>query len=407
MKKIILFTCGISISLFFAFSALAAGIYAPIYQVNDSVVTQFELDQRIKMLQSFDTSGDLPQIATDQLIEDRLRLQAAKEAGISTSDQEVIAGMEEFARRGDFSLEELLDYFLERDIHRESFEDFVRAGLLWRNVVTARFGPKANVSDDEVDAALDGNKINFPKMVNVAEIILPISERGAESTRTLANRLSDTLKTDIQFSFAAKKFSKSETAVRGGNMGWVPLGTLPAEVAARISELETGQVTAPINLEHGTIVLYQLRGTREAQSANDQVLSVSYLQVTVLDDKAEQSGQIAAAKKLINASDTCLDMQANVNSKKFGGGIVSNQSLLASEVPVKIGAEIEKLDPNEASYFVTESGAINIVMLCNRAKDLPDGARDQLRNTLLNQRIGSFGAGYLQELRGDAIIITK
>jgi len=404
MKKISLLAYGISLCFSLALPSLAASIYSPIYQVNDSVVTEYELQQRVKMLQSFGTRGDLRQMAIDQLIEDRLRSQAAKEAGITTNDEEILGGMEEFAARGNFSTDQLLNYFRQRGVHRETFEDFVRAGILWRNVIGARFASKVNVTDEEVDAQLNVNAISFPKTVNVAEIILPVAERGAAQTRALADRLSQTIKSGDQFSIAAKKFSKSDTAVRGGAMGWIPLGTLPAQVSSRVSALEPGQVTAPIIIG-SAIALYQLRGVREAKSAGEQVISVSYLNVIMPSAKSSQGGQIAAATKLMNLSDTCLDMQANTS--KFAENAVTSQSLPSAQVPVRIAAEISKLDPNESGYYVAENGGINVVMLCNRAKDLPEGAREQIRNALFGQRVGSFGAGYLQELRGDAIIIAK
>jgi peptidyl-prolyl cis-trans isomerase SurA len=404
VKKISLLVCGISVGLSIAFASFAAGLYAPIYHVNESIITKFELDQRIKMLKSFGTKGDLRQLATDQLIEDRLRLQAAKQAGVTTNDDEIFGGMEEFAARGNFSAEQLLNYFRQRGVARESFEDFVRAGILWRSVIGARFASKVNISDNEVDATLDVTEINFPKTASVAEIVLPIAERGAPQTRALADRLSESITSNTEFSIAAQKYSKSATSARGGSMGWLPIGSLPPQVSVHISALEVGQVTAPINLG-SAIAIYQLRGIREAKSASEQVLSVSYLQVAMPLNKAGQSGQITAAKQLINAGDTCLDMQANASN--FGENAVSNQSLPASQVPIRIGAEIAKLDQNEATYFVADNGAINVVMLCNRAKDLPDGAREQIRDALRGQRIGSFGAGYLQELRGDAIIIEK
>jgi len=404
MKYISLLAYAISLCLSLAFPSLAASIYSPVYHVNDSVITEYEMQQRIIMLQSFGTRGDLRQMAADQLIEDRLRFQAAKQAGITTNDEEILGGMEEFAARGNFSSEQLLTYFRERGVHRETFEDFVRAGILWRNVIGARFASKVNVSDEEVDAQLNVNAVSFPKTVNLAEIILPVAERGAAQTRALADRLSQTIKSDNQFSLAAKKFSKSDTAFRGGAMGWIPLGTLPAQVSSRVSVLEPGQVTAPIIIG-SAIALYQLRGVREAKSAGEQVISVSYLNVIMPNAKSGQSGQIAAATKLMNSSDTCLDMQANTS--KFAENAVTSQSLPSAQVPVRLAAEIAKLDPNESGYYVAENGGINVVMLCNRAKDLPEGAREQIRNALFGQRVGSFGAGYLQELRGDAIIIAK
>jgi peptidyl-prolyl cis-trans isomerase SurA len=404
MKKITLLACGIFASVSIAFSTLAAGVYSSVYQVNGSIVTKYELEQRVKMLRAFGTGGDLRDLALDQLINDRLRFQAAVLAGITTNEEEMQVGMEEFAARGDFSSDQLLDYFRERGVHRESFEDFVRAGILWRNVIGARFASKVNVSDEEVDARLDISAVSFPKTLNVAEIIIPISERGASKTRALADRLSQSIKNNNQFSVAAKKFSRSDTALRGGSLGWIPLSALPGQVASRVSALEPGQITAPISLD-STIALYQLRGVREAKSASEQVISVSYLKVIMPGAKSGQSGQIAAAIKLINSGDTCLDMEANTS--KYGENAVTSQSLPAAQIPVRIGVEIAKLDPNEANYYVADNGAINVVMVCNRAKDLPEGAREQIRNALFSQRVGSFGAGYLQELRSDAIIIEK
>jgi peptidyl-prolyl cis-trans isomerase SurA len=404
MNKLAALASGLLISLSIAVSAQAAGIYDPVIQVNDKVVTKFEIDQRVKMLRAFETPGDIRQQAMDQLIDDRLRNQAAKQFGISISGEDVFSGMEEFAARGNFSADQLLEFFRQQGVYRETFEDFVRSGLLWRNVVGARFSSKVNITDDEVDTNLDISSISFPKTVNVAEIIIPINDRGATKTLALANRLSETIKNSSQFGIAARKYSKSATAVQGGAMGWVPLGNLPAQVSSHLSGMTAGQVTAPINIG-SAIAVYQLLGIREAKSAGQQVIAVSYMQVALPSNSAGRDGQISAAIKLINSGDTCLDMQANASD--FGENAFSSHTVPASDIPVRIGAEIARLDPNEATYFVTDTGTINIVMLCNRAKDLPEGARDQIRNALFNQRVTSFGDGYLQELRGDAIIIRK
>jgi peptidyl-prolyl cis-trans isomerase SurA len=404
MNKFTVFACGLSIGLSIAFSTFAAGKYSPAYQVNESIITNYEIQQRIKMLESFGTTGDLRGLAVDQLIEDRLRLQAAKNAGITTSEDEIYNGMVEFAARGDFSVEQLNEYFDERDVDQETFRDFVQAGILWRSVIGSQFASKVNVTDEEVDARLDVSSVNFPKTVNVAEIIMPIEERGAVQTRALADRLTQTIKSTGQFSTAAKKFSKSNTSVRGGSMGWIPMGNLPEQISGAIAALEPGQMTAPILLGDA-IALYQLRDVREAKSASEQVISVSYITVAMPTSKSGKSGQTTAATKLINSVDTCLDMQAKTS--KFGENAINRQSLPAAQIPPRIGAEIAKLDPNEALYYTAENGAINVVMLCNRAKDLPEGARDQIRNALFGQRIGSFGDGYLQELRGDATITAK
>lgn len=403
MKKSFPFVFGLVASVSLA-TPIFAGIYSPIIQVNESIVTQFELNQRIGLLRAFGTTGDLTAQAKTQLIEDRLRMQAAKDAGITTNEEDVLAGMEEFAARGNFNSEQLLEYLKQRGVQRETFAAFVRAGIAWRNVVGSRFASKVSIADEEIDARLGDTAVDFPRTVNVAEIILPFSEGGSGPMRALADRLSETVKTELEFTAAARKHSKSPTASNGGNVGWIPVGNLPAQVATRIAQLQPGEITGPINLG-GAVAIYQLRGIREAKSASEQVLAVSFLQVALPTSKSGQSGQITEANKLINAGDTCLDMQSNAAG--FGDGAVTSYTFTAPELPVRIGVELARLDKNEATYFVTDAGNINVLMLCNRAKDIPEGARENIRNALFSQRVGSFGDGYLQELRSDATIIEK
>ncbi len=404
MKKTTLLICGMVASITLSAPTYSAGIYSPILQVNESVITQFELDQRISMLRSFRTPGDLREQAMEQLIGDRLRMQAARDAGITTSDEDVFSGMEEFAARGQFTAEQLLAFFRQQGVERETFESFVRAGIAWRNVIGARFASKVNIADEEIDARLGDSTFDFPKTINVAEIILPFEERGSGPTRALAERLTGSIKSEEQFTAAAQKFSKSATASRGGSLGWVPLSNLPPQVASIVSKLQPGEMTGPISLGN-SVALYQLRGVREAKSASDQVVSVSYLEVAVPASNAGQSGQITEANKLINSGDTCLDMESN--AADYGPNAVTSYTFAAPDIPARINAELARLDPNEATYYVADNSNINVLMLCNRAKDIPEGAREQIRNALFSQRVGSFGDGYLQELRSDAHIIEK
>jgi len=403
MKTVSYLMCGLVAGLSLAAPSFA-NIYSPIIQVNESVVTQFELNQRIAMLRAFGTQGDLAEQAKKQLIDDRLRMQAAKDAGITTSEEDVQSGMAEFAARGNFSADQLIQFFGQRGVQRETFADFVRAGIAWRNVIGSRFASKVNIADEEIDARLGDASFNFPETLNVAEIVLPFGERGAEATQALANRIAQSIRNEADFSAAAVKHSNAATSARGGDLGWIPAGNLPNQVSSLIAQLQPGQTTAPINLG-SAIAIYQLRGIREAQSAGEQVVAVSYLQVSIPTNKAGQSGQIAEANKLIYSADTCLDMESNAAA--FGEGATVSQTFTAPELPVRIGTELARLDKNEATYFVTETGNINVLMLCNRAKDIPEGARENIRNALFGQRVGSFGDGYLQELRSDAVITEK
>ena len=62
--------------------SLGAAQFAPAIIVNDAVVTDYEITQREAMLRVFRTPGNLADVAREQLIEDRLKLEALNSAGL-------------------------------------------------------------------------------------------------------------------------------------------------------------------------------------------------------------------------------------------------------------------------------------------------------------------------------------
>jgi len=167
--------------------------YGVAIRINDQVITNFELDQRILLLKAFGSTGNLKKLAQEQLIDDRLRLQAASLAGLEVTEEELQEGITEFAARGNLTGEQLLQYLAARGAAPESMRDFVRAGVVWRTVVRSRFGAKANISDSELDSTLNLATNQVQESVLVSEIQIPLRDGSSENALELAERLSKTI----------------------------------------------------------------------------------------------------------------------------------------------------------------------------------------------------------------------
>jgi len=280
--------------------------------------------------------------------------------------------------------------------------DFVRAGLLWREVVGARFGAKARISDDELDTTLNLATATIQKSVLISEIQIPLRESGNEATLELVKNLSKTIKTQGAFSAAARRYSRAASRGRGGRLNWVPIASLPPALAGQILSLEPGEVTAPVTLSK-TVGIFQLRAVREEKSKTPPLpVSVSYTTVAIPTKKGRAE---ALAATLISDVDTCADLRAK--SERFGEKAYVDNTVQESELEPLLALAIADLDRYEASYVVTGPNVVSVVMVCDRLRDLPEGTRDNLRAAMFNRRLTGFGDGYLQELRADAEIIYK
>ena len=375
--------------------ALAEG-FAPAATVNAQVITQYELAQRIKMMTIFRQPGDIPDLALQSLIDDALRRHAAKQADITVSPEELQAGMAEFASRANLPLDKFLGELDKGGVQPETLRDFVEAGLLWRNVVRAKYRPVTRISEAEIDRAIGaGVASGGEKRVLLSEIILPLD--GEVDAMTLAQRIRDTVTSAQSFSVAAKNFSKAPSANAGGQLGWIGTSALPAELAPRILALEVGQMTDPI-VSATSVQLYFLRDVSQAEGEVKGASEVEYIQFF-----APAGLDLAGLSRSLDTCDDVYDLARGLPAEA-----VQRATLAEAGLPGALSGAIAALDPGETALLPGAGGTASLVMLCRRApaSDFAPSRAD-VADTLLNAKLGLLATAYLEELRSNAFIQVK
>ncbi|MEP5759575.1 MAG: peptidylprolyl isomerase [Litoreibacter sp.] len=401
----------ILLSSFFAMALITPAtaqqnLFKTVITVNDQSITQYEINQRVLLLSILRAPGDPLEEARKGLIEDRLRLSETGRVGITLSPDEIQGGMEEFAQRADLSAEQFIEALGQSGIASETFRDFVSAGLAWRNLIQSRFGPRANVTEAEVDSALALASTQGSARVLLSEIIVPVNPQNEVQQRALLERLQSTISTTPAFAAAARRYSAARTSLRGGRLEWLPINQLPPTLRAAVLTLQPGQISDLINLGPG-IGIFQLRDLEEVEAGVPETQSVEY--ATVLFPGGRNERNIAAAQELAGSIDTCDDLYTP--AKSLPEGAFDRVVLPSSELPSDIALELARLDNNEISTNLTRGDAMVFVMLCGRTlaqPESPEGeavdVRAQMRNRLFNQRLASYADSFLEELRADALI---
>ncbi|SHG31625.1 peptidylprolyl isomerase [Cognatishimia maritima] len=377
--------------------------FSPVATVNEMVVTRYELEQRAQFYKVIRRLGNLEKIALDDLIEDRLKMLAARELGIEINDEQLKAGMDEFAGRANLSSEDFIAAITREGIEVQTFRDFVRVGLMWRGVVQARFRGRVQISDAEIDAAL-GSSGQAGLRVLLSEIILPLTPENEAQARDLAAQISS-LTSSREFADAARRFSAAGSRNNDGRLDWLPLTRLPAPLQPVILELKPGEVSAPIELE-GAIAIFQMRGVEEMPVQKSAVAAIEYGVLRLPGGRSAET--LARAEDIRGSIDTCDDLYG-VN---FGGPdeALTIQSQQPAEIPRDIALELAKLDRHEVSTALTsqDGSQLLFVMLCGRTASVNEEAsREDVLSALRNRRLSSYADGYLEQLRADAKIEIK
>jgi peptidyl-prolyl cis-trans isomerase SurA len=255
--------------LFAAQPVPAQNPFSPAITVNSGVVTHYDIAQRMRFLEALGATGDLRTLATDQLIEDRIKAQAAAGLGIELPPGALDAGLDEFASSRGLTIDDVLRVLLARNIDRQTLDDFIESGLIWREVVTTRFRSRAMPSEADLDAALELDSTTPQEILQLAEIALPYAERGEAATIALAERLARDLSRGGNFTVAVREYSRSETARRDGLLDPVPARQLPPAIRTQVLLLSPGQVTRPLPIGGGLAILKLVSISRQLPTQVD------------------------------------------------------------------------------------------------------------------------------------------
>lgn len=389
------------LAVFISTAPTAQAQFSPALQVNDSVISQFELDQRTAMLRVFRTPGDLHSLAREQLIEDRLKLEALDAAGLRLTDEGLRGAMEEFAGRANLTLDQFLAVLAQNGVSEETLRDFVRVNVSWRDYIRTRYGDRAQVSEREIDQALGQANSSAGIEVLLSEIIIaapPPQLRQAQATAERIARLTST----SAFEAEARRVSALPSRARGGRLDWLPITNYPAALRGMILDLAPGEVTPPISITNG-IALFQMRGIREVTQAAPEAAAIEYAAFYIAGGLSERA--LREAARVDARVDTCDDLYGV--ARGLPEERLERDVRAPADIPQDVALELAKLDPGETSYSLTRANGETLVflMLCGRTPALGENQdREAIRNQIRSQRLTTYADALLADLRAAARI---
>lgn len=385
--------------------ARAQNLFEPVIKVNDQAITRFEIQQRARLLTLFRAPGDPIKIAREQLIDDRLRLDAAQAEGFILDEAAHQAGIEEFAGRANMDAEQFIAALQSAGVEQSTLREFVRAGVTWREYSRARFAPRVSVSEEDIERARLALGGTSSVRVLLSEIIMPAPPGQAEAVQQRANRISE-MTTEAEFAAAARRYSAAATSGRSGRMDWVEISDLPQALRGIVLGLAPGEVSDPLPLD-GAIALFQLRDIEELDVPEREYEAIEYAAYYIDGGRSEQA--ISRARQVEENVDTCDDLYGIAQGQP--PEVLERGTKAPDEIPTDIAMELAKLDTGEVSANLTRANGQTLVllMMCGRTPKLEgDGpSAEQITGFIRNRRLDSFANGYLEQLRAEARIVEK
>ncbi|TAL26058.1 MAG: hypothetical protein EPN94_03915 [Nitrospirae bacterium] len=225
-------------------------------RVNGEAITQKDIKVLLKhagikedskMLQSGGIHNTMQQELLDQLINEKLMLQAAKKEKIRVDKKEVMNAynnmVKAFLKEADY-LQRLKQKGLSKDIVLKSIEKDLIVGKFKDSLSRS-----VSVSEEELKGYYDNNLRTFAVAEQMRLSI--IKATNIEE----AKRIKKEIDKGASFEEMADKYPAGHTGPGERETGWITLDTFPADMAKAITKIKTGTAGGPIKGREGYYII--------------------------------------------------------------------------------------------------------------------------------------------------------
>ncbi|PTC00223.1 molecular chaperone SurA, partial [Thalassospira xiamenensis] len=237
--------------------------------VDNDVVMQSQLDQRVHEVQQtiakrgggVPPTSALEQQVLERLIVENLQLQIGERSGIRITDEELNQAISTIAQRNGMSLDQFRAALARDGLSFDDAREQVKREMIISRVRQRRVAERIQVSEQEVKNFLnsDMGKMQMSEEYRLANILIPTPEAASsDDIQKAARKVGDVyqqLRQGADFGQMAIANSASENALEGGEMGWRKAGQLPPDFAKMLSSMPVGEITQPIRIPNGFIIL--------------------------------------------------------------------------------------------------------------------------------------------------------
>ena len=401
MKHLILSI--VSLVIVMTNKGFAENKFDPVIIVNETIISKFELSQRIMLLNILQLGGDIQKKASDDLINAKLINEFAQNNNVSISEEKVQEGIRELAQQFNLSIESFLLEVSKIELATETIRMFVKDRILLTELVQYKFANRASIGDDEIDSFIINGSASLE--INLLEIVLPFDYSNRNEVYNLALRLKNKNSEGITFEALAKKYSKSDSSINGGNIGWISIDQLPPDLGSLFLTSDVNTLIGPKVFDN-VIILYKLANVREVPLFKNTKVIIDYVELN-LSKNSEIN--LSSAVQLFENNNNCLNLQFELERYPTLKDKLIKNTIEELKISEKKYEKIKTLDIGENAILKGKNLSENpiLIMLCSRRQEISENDRDIARQYLFSKRLVSLADGFIADLKAEAKIVYK
>ena len=391
--------------------------------VDDNIITQVELDDRVKLIsQQLKQQGSkLPPLNTlhkqvlERLIVEKLQLDMANKTGIRINDEMVNNVIANIARENRLSMAQFRDVLIKDGFQFSEFRENIRREITISRLRKMRVENKVNISEQEIDNFLDqalkGQSVGDEYHLNHILIATPeaASPQQIEEAKIKAQHVFNELNDGADFNQKAIAVSNDELALKGGDLGWRKTAQLPTLFTTVVSKMRTNEIKGPLRSASGfhIIKLLEKRSNAQKHLIKQTMARHILIRPTQILSRADAQQRLKNIRQRILAGEDFANLaRASSDDKAAAAEGGSLGWVTPGTMVPAFEEEMDKLKPGEISKpFITQFGWHIVQVMSRRQHDNTEKfQRSQAIKLIRKRKTEEAIQDWLRRLRAEAYV---
>ena len=245
-----------------------------IHNIQNEIITNIDIKNEFKYLVALNNSlseldkEKILNISNESIIREKIKKieisKNFKELKLN-EDYSALLIKNIYSRLNIKSLSEFKMYLKDYGLVIDDINKKITIDGLWNELIIKKYGSKVTINKVKIRKKILENRKLKSKEYQLSEIIFEITSK--EEIKKKYNEIVKSIK-EIGFKNSAAIFSISDSAKIGGDIGWINENSLNKEIKKDINSLQIGEITRPIILPNGILIL-KLINTKNIKTTID------------------------------------------------------------------------------------------------------------------------------------------
>ena len=245
-----------------------------IHNIGNEIITNIDIKREFKYLIALNNSlkelskDKILEISNESIIREKIKkieiLKNFKEIKLDEDYYELLL-KNIYSRLNLKSINEFKIYLKDYDLKINDIKTKITIDALWNELIIQKYKAQISINETKIKKEILKNSKVQSREYQLSEIIFEVTKK--EEIQRKYNAVVKSIN-KIGFENSAATYSVSESAKIGGDIGWINENSLNENIKRNINSLQVGDITNPIVLSNGILVL-KLINTKNSETTID------------------------------------------------------------------------------------------------------------------------------------------